>query len=235
MFGDPGWVKMGFSYVYCNLSEGKSLVPKITVAHSAHGRTQIQTPFKSIWMTAVPMGQDPVLYMGQGDYEELLCPMPTLDNKKLYGNTSSMSLSQPGPSQPRHPDPSPIAINPLTCIGMEMGYVHSPMARILKEYSTERDEDDHSTCYRVQYYSNFDLTSDNILDLGFDQFTDRQCYSLQPPLVEAVVSTIMGLQSALLSTASLLTEREVIFQVDPKQMFMNILHGTNNVHLLYTA
>ncbi len=46
---------------------------------------------------------------------------------------------------------------------------------------------------------------------------------------------IMGLQSALLLAASLLSEREVIFQVDPKQMFMNVLHRTNNVHLLYMA
>lgn len=45
----------------------------------------------------------------------------------------------------------------------------------------------------------------------------------------------MGLQSALLSAASLLSEREVIFQVDPKQMFMNVLYRSNNVHLLYTA
>ncbi len=146
-----------------------------------------------------------------------------------------MSLSQPGPSQLRQPDPSAITINPLICTGMEMGYVHSPMARILEEYSAERNEDDHSTCYRVQYYSNFDLISNDILDLGFDQFADRQCYSLQPPLVKVVIFTIMGLQSALLSAASLLAEREVIFQVDPKQMFMNVLHGTSNIHLLYTA
>ncbi len=45
----------------------------------------------------------------------------------------------------------------------------------------------------------------------------------------------MGLQSAILSTASLLSEREVIYQVDPKQMFMNVLHGTNNIHLLYAT
>ncbi len=146
-----------------------------------------------------------------------------------------MSLSQPEPSQLRQPDPSAITINPLICTGMEMSYVHSPMARILEEYSAERNEDDHSTCYRVQYYSNFDLISDDILDLGFDQFADRQCYSLQPPLVKVVIFTIMGLQSALLSAASLLAEREVIFQVDPKQMFMNVLHGTSNIHLLYTA
>ncbi|KAK0435501.1 hypothetical protein EV421DRAFT_1740160 [Armillaria borealis] len=146
-----------------------------------------------------------------------------------------MSASPPGPSQPRQPMPLTTVINPLTRTGMEMGYIHSPMSWILEEYSAERSEDDHSTHYRVQYYGSFDLTSDDILDLGFDRFSDRQCYSLQPSLVEAVVSTIMGLQSALLSAASLLSEREVIFQVDPKQMFMNVLHGTNNVHLLYTA
>ncbi len=146
-----------------------------------------------------------------------------------------MSSSEPGSSQPQQPMPSTMVINLLTCTGMEMGYIHSPMSWILEEYSAEQNEDKHSTCYRVQYYGNFDLTSDDILDLGFDRFSDKLCYSLQPPLVEAIVSMIMGLQSALLSAASLLSERDLIFQVVPKQMFMNVLHGTNNVHLLYTA
>ncbi|KAK0236487.1 hypothetical protein EDD85DRAFT_791785 [Armillaria nabsnona] len=146
-----------------------------------------------------------------------------------------MSSSQPGPLVPRQPQPSTSVINPLMCTSMEMGYVHSPMVQIIEEYSAERNKDDHSTRYRVQYYSNFDLTSDDVQDLGFDHFTDRPRYSLQPVLVEAVIPTIMCLQSALLSAALLLSEREVIFQVDPKQMFMNVLHGTNNVHLLYTA
>ncbi len=45
----------------------------------------------------------------------------------------------------------------------------------------------------------------------------------------------MELQSALLAAASLLTEREKIFQIDPKELFMNVLHRTNNVHLLNAA
>ncbi len=146
-----------------------------------------------------------------------------------------MSDNQPGPSQPQQPESSTAAINLLTRIGMEMGYIHSPMTRIIEEYHVERDDNDHSTHYHVQYYSNFDLTSDDILDLAYECFQDRPRYSLQPLLVEAVVTTIMGLQSTLLSAASLLSEREVIFQVDPKQMFMNVIHRTNNMHLLYMA
>lgn len=79
-----------------------------------------------------------------------------------------MSSSEPGPSQPRQPMPLTTVINPLTCTSMEMGYIHSPMSWILEEYSAEQNENEHSTRYRVQYYGNFDLTSDDILDLGFD-------------------------------------------------------------------
>lgn len=122
-----------------------------------------------------------------------------------------MSSSQPGPSQPWQLTPLSMVINPLTCISMEMSYTHSPMACILEKYSAECSKDDHSAYYRVQYYGNFNLTSNDILDLGFDQFSDRLGYSLQPPLIKAIVSTIIRLQSALLSAASLLSEREVIF------------------------
>ncbi len=48
-----------------------------------------------------------------------------------------MSSSEPGPLQPWQPMPLTMIINPLTCTGMEMGYIHSPMSRILEEYSAE--------------------------------------------------------------------------------------------------
>ncbi len=145
-----------------------------------------------------------------------------------------MSLSQPGPSQPQQLQPSTLIINPLTWTSMEMGYIHSPMAQILEEYSTERNEDNHFMHHRVQYY-NFNLTLDNMQDLGWDHFTDTPWYSLQQPLIEAVIFTIIRLQSSLLSAALLLSEREMIFQVDLKQMFMSVLHEMNNIHLLYMA
>ncbi len=142
-----------------------------------------------------------------------------------------MSSHGAGPSQPWESLVSFLPINLLMQIGMEIGYVHSLMAQIIEKYDTDRSENDHLTQYRVQYYSNFNLTSDDIQDLGFDYFVMRPWYSLKPPLIKAVVSTIMGLQSALLFATSLLTERETIFQVDAKQMFINILHRTNNIHL----
>ncbi len=61
---------------------------------------------------------------------------------------------------------------------MEMGYMHSPIAQIIKEYSIEKNEDNYSTYYQVQYYDNFNFSTDNILDLEFGQFSNRSCYSL---------------------------------------------------------
>ncbi len=45
----------------------------------------------------------------------------------------------------------------------------------------------------------------------------------------------MELQCMLPAAALLLTEREKIFQIDPKELFMNVFHGTNNIHLLNAA
>ncbi len=131
-----------------------------------------------------------------------------------------MSYNQPGSSnhQPSHHIPS--VINPLTREGMEGGYIRSPMAWLIMEYSTQQSEESQSTEFRVKYYSNFDLTSDDVQDLGFECFSDTPHYSLQPPLMETVVATVMELQTALTSAASLLIERSTIYLVDPQQMYI---------------
>ncbi|KAK0435942.1 uncharacterized protein EV420DRAFT_1487736 [Desarmillaria tabescens] len=123
----------------------------------------------------------------------------------------------------------------ITRTGMQEGFKNSPMFKILTDYNAEHNEVKNSTKYRVMYYSNFDLSPVDIQDLGFNRFADRPRYSLQPAMITAVSSTVMELQSFILSTASLLAERDIIYQIDPSQMFMNVLHGTNNIHLLNAA
>ncbi len=118
---------------------------------------------------------------------------------------------------------------------MERGYIRSPMAQLITEYSTQQSEESQSMEFQVKYYSNFDLTSDDVQDLGFECFLDTPHYSLQPSLLEIVVTTVTELQTALTLAASLLIERSTIYLVNSQQMYIWTLTGTNNVHLLNAA
>ncbi|SJL08057.1 uncharacterized protein ARMOST_11416 [Armillaria ostoyae] len=109
------------------------------------------------------------------------------------------------------------------------------MAQLIAEYSTQQSEESQSMEFQVKYYSNFDLTSNDVQDLGFECFSDTPWYSLQPPLVEMVVATVTELQTALISATLLLIERSTIYLVDPQQMYIWTLKGTNNIHLLNEA
>ncbi len=91
-----------------------------------------------------------------------------------------------------------------------------------------------STAFMVEHYGNYDLQAMDIEAREYERFSNQPRYTLRPSMLRAVQATIDELQVAL-AIAATMTPSPVCstwFQVDPKDMFMSILKGSNKNQLV---
>ncbi len=94
-----------------------------------------------------------------------------------------------------------------------------------------------STAFRVEHYANYDLQAMDVEAHEYEWFSNQPRYALRPSMLRAVQSTIDELQAALAISATMTPSpaRSTWFQVDPKDMFISILKGSDKLQLINAA
>ncbi|SJL15799.1 uncharacterized protein ARMOST_19304 [Armillaria ostoyae] len=94
-----------------------------------------------------------------------------------------------------------------------------------------------STAYRIEHYGSYDLQAIDVEAHEYERFSNQPRYTLRPLMFRAVQATIDELQAALAIAATMTPSpaRSMWFQVNPKDMFMSILKGSNKIQLVNAA
>jgi len=115
--------------------------------------------------------------------------------------------------------------------GGEEGYASPPMARLMREYQQERDDDLSTQQRATNFHVKKTLAARDIIYLDSADAN----ISLVDDLMTKVTQVIGELQTFLERTSGLIPERQTYFKVDPRSTFMNILSGATNLPQLHAA
>ena len=124
-------------------------------------------------------------------------------------------------------------INPVHLFrpGGEEGYASSPMARLMREYQQERDDDLSTQQHTTNLHVKKTLAARDIIYLDSADTN----ISLVDDLMTEVTQVIGELQTFLERTSGLIPERQTYFKVDPRSTFTNILSGATDLPQLHAV
>ena len=116
--------------------------------------------------------------------------------------------------------------------GSERGYENSPMAKLVRQYKEDSNDEDTSTWLQATTLSSKKtlLVSDIVERRGL-----QQTYALYPTLLEEVTHVVSKLQILLEHTSALIPERTSHFEVDPRDTFISILRESSDLGQIHTA
>ena len=116
--------------------------------------------------------------------------------------------------------------------GSEGGYDNSPMARLMRQYREDSNDDDTSTWQRTNTLSSKKSLLPNEI---VERRGLQQTYALHPTLLEEVTRVVSELQIFLQRTSAMIPERTSYFKVDPRDTFMSILKESSDISQIHAA
>jgi len=122
-------------------------------------------------------------------------------------------------------------------MGMENGFKNSPMASLLRQFSSEDVESQGlSTKTKIQLIVDVvEMGPEMIVDRGPEQDNGLPCYHLMHRDLDRVQDTVTELQIFLQRAANLIEEHKTHFLVDPGDTLLPILAGTSSLGQLNAA
>ena len=116
--------------------------------------------------------------------------------------------------------------------GTERGYDSSPMARLMRQYKEDSNDEDTSTWQRaITLSSKRTLLSNDVVERKGLQ----QTYTLRSDLFEEITRVVSELQIFLERTSAMIPERVSFFKVDPRDTFMSILRESSDLSQIQAA
>ena len=124
-----------------------------------------------------------------------------------------------------------------TRLGMERGFDQSPMAKLIREFTSVDDESQRvPTATNVAFFLSISgLSSDMVTDRGVDRDKGLPRYLLEASNLQLTGIVVTELQIFIQQTSGLITERKSHFIVDPGDTMMSILRGTSSLAQLNAA
>ena len=122
-------------------------------------------------------------------------------------------------------------------LGMESGFENSPMAKLLREYSSQDvDSQGLSTETKIQSIIDVDeLGPEMITDRGSERAPRLPRYHLVKAMMNNLTVVVTAQQIFLQQAAALIVNRKSYFKVDPGDTLIPILQGTSSLPQLYTV
>ena len=122
-------------------------------------------------------------------------------------------------------------------LGMERGFEHSPMAKLIREFTSV---DDKSQCIPTATNITFflsipELSQEMVVDRGPNHDKGLPHYVLEASNLQLMEIVVMELQIFIQQALGLIVEQRSHFIIDPGDTMMSILRGTSSLAQLNAA
>ena len=122
-------------------------------------------------------------------------------------------------------------------LGMERGFEHSPMAKLIREFTSVDDDSQRiPTATNVTFFLSLtELSPEMVVDRGVNRDKGLPRYLLETSNLQLTEIVVTELQIFIQQASGLIAERKSFFIVDPGDTMMSILRGTSSLAQLNAA
>jgi len=122
-------------------------------------------------------------------------------------------------------------------LGMERGFEHSPMAKLIREFTLVDDESQRiPTMTDIAFFLSIpELSQEMVVDRGPNHDKGLPHYVLEASNLQLMEIVVMELQIFIQQALGLIVEQRSHFIIDPGDTMMSILRGTSSLAQLNAA